>query len=86
MQLTVSVEDRSGVLQFLRVRTRKSAPLHASLDNELQNPLYWYDITGPRHDTNWFTPSEQLQVGFSVPASLVIAVVIAFIIIIAVLS
>ncbi|XP_070193285.1 uncharacterized protein [Littorina saxatilis] len=61
LQLSVSVEDRSGVLQFLRVGTRKSAPLHASLDNILQHPLYWYDIVGPRRDVDWNTASGELQ-------------------------
>lgn len=61
MQLSVSVQDRNGFQQFLRVRTRKSAPLHASLENLLQNPIYWYDIMGPRHDLDWGTPAGDLQ-------------------------
>ncbi|XP_076469385.1 uncharacterized protein LOC143299814 isoform X2 [Babylonia areolata] len=60
MLLFVCVEDRVGVRQFLRVRTLRNAPLHASLDNELPS-LYWYDITGPRPGLDWCTPSGQLQ-------------------------
>ena len=76
MQLAVGVEDRTGVHQFLQVRTRKSAPLHASLENTLQQPLYWYDIIGPQHNINWSTPSGQLQVSLSSSAVVTVFIII----------
>ena len=75
MQLAVGVEDRTGVHQFLQVRTRKSAPLHASLENTLQHPLYWYDIIGPQHNINWCTPSGQLQVSLSSSAVVTVFII-----------
>ncbi|KAL8581958.1 hypothetical protein ACOMHN_027940 [Nucella lapillus] len=73
MQLLVKVEEErgGGSPKFLRVPTQKSAPLHASLDNTLQKPPYWYDIVGPRCDITWDSPSGILQVGlgFGVPSA-----------------
>lgn len=61
MQLLVKIQDGEGSPKFLRVPTQKSAPLHASLDNTLQKPPYWYDIVGPHYDINWNSPSGILQ-------------------------
>ncbi|XP_076448122.1 uncharacterized protein LOC143284888 [Babylonia areolata] len=61
MQLLVSIQEGEGSPRFLRVPTQKSAPLHASLDNTLHKPLYWYDIVGPSYNINWNTMSGQLQ-------------------------
>lgn len=60
-RLYVMIYDEEGRGQrSLQVRTAKSAPLHASLENELVPGIYMYDIVSPQHVT-WETPARELQ-------------------------
>lgn len=62
MLLSVMVEDQvTRVKRFLRVRTKKTSTLAASLENELPG-LSCYTIAGPRNGISFQTIAEELQV------------------------
>ncbi|XP_025106669.1 uncharacterized protein LOC112571684 isoform X1 [Pomacea canaliculata] len=61
MLLSVMVEDQvTRVKRFLRVRTKKTSTLAASLENELPG-LSCYTIAGPRNGISFQTIAEELQ-------------------------
>nr|KAG5695639.1 hypothetical protein BaRGS_029129 [Batillaria attramentaria] len=61
MNLSVMIIADDEGQRFLRIRTEKSAPLYASLENVLQPGVYYYDIVGPKLTINWETPAGELQ-------------------------